>query len=106
MRRHSRQCSKSCTAIKFILADLCRDLLRKYGKWAEKQLLLKKVREQRVNEETMSSENIVIVSAKRTPMGAFMGSLSPLTATELGAGAIASVIADTQVDASVVDDDQ
>ena len=52
----------------------------------------------------MSSENIVIVSAKRTPMGAFMGSLAPLTATELGAGAIASLIADTQVDAGVVDE--
>lgn len=52
----------------------------------------------------MSSEEIVIVSAKRTPMGAFMGSLSPLSGTELGAGAIASLIADAQVDASVVDE--
>lgn len=52
----------------------------------------------------MSSENIVIVSAKRTPMGAFMGSLAPQSATELGAGAIASVVADTQVDANQIDE--
>ncbi|MCC2604270.1 thiolase family protein [Planctobacterium marinum] len=52
----------------------------------------------------MTTENIVIVSAKRTPMGAFMGSLSPLTATELGAGAIASVLADSQADANQVDE--
>lgn len=52
----------------------------------------------------MTTENIVIVSAKRTPMGAFMGSLSPLTSTELGAGAIASVLADSQADANQVDE--
>ncbi|WP_338294849.1 thiolase family protein [Planctobacterium marinum] len=52
----------------------------------------------------MTTENIVIVSAKRTPMGAFMGSLSPLTGTELGAGAIASVLADSQADANQVDE--
>lgn len=52
----------------------------------------------------MTTENIVIVSAKRTPMGAFMGSLSPLTATELGAGAIASVLADSQTEATNVDE--
>lgn len=38
----------------------------------------------------MSNESIVIVAAKRTPMGGFMGSLSPLPATELGAAAIAA----------------
>ncbi len=52
----------------------------------------------------MSSENIVIVSAKRTPMGAFMGSLSPLAATDLGANAIASAVASAEVDANVVDE--
>jgi acetyl-CoA C-acetyltransferase len=36
----------------------------------------------------MSDNTIVIVSAKRTPMGGFMGSLSPMTATEIGASAI------------------
>ncbi|MCV2885228.1 thiolase family protein [Aestuariibacter sp. AA17] len=36
----------------------------------------------------MSGQNVVIVAAKRTPMGGFMGALSPLAATELGAEAI------------------
>ncbi|WP_026374721.1 thiolase family protein [Aestuariibacter salexigens] len=36
----------------------------------------------------MSNESVVIVAAKRTPMGGFMGSLSALSATDLGAEAI------------------
>ena len=32
----------------------------------------------------MSEESIVLVSAKRTPMGSFQGDLSSLKATELG----------------------
>lgn len=40
----------------------------------------------------MSNESIVIVSAKRTPMGGFMGGLSPMSATELGSVAIKSAI--------------
>lgn len=52
----------------------------------------------------MNSDDIVIVSAKRTPMGAFMGSLAPLSATELGAGAIASVVADCAIDASHIEE--
>ena len=32
----------------------------------------------------MSKENIVIVSAKRTPMGSFQGDLSSFKAPELG----------------------
>lgn len=43
----------------------------------------------------MSDNTIVIVTAKRTPMGGFIGSLSPLTATELGANAIQSVLEET-----------
>ncbi len=39
----------------------------------------------------MSSETVVIVAAKRTPMGGFNGSLSGVAATELGATAIKSV---------------
>ncbi len=39
----------------------------------------------------MSQDTIVIVEAKRTPMGAFMGELSALPATELGANAIRAV---------------
>lgn len=40
----------------------------------------------------MSDNSIVIVSAKRTPMGGFMGSVSGLSATELGAAAIQSAV--------------
>ena len=36
----------------------------------------------------MSNESVVIVAAKRTPMGGFIGSLSELTGTQLGAEAI------------------
>ena len=32
----------------------------------------------------MSSEEIVIVAAKRTPIGAFMGQFAAISATELG----------------------
>ncbi|WP_416305267.1 thiolase family protein [Neptunicella sp. SCSIO 80796] len=42
----------------------------------------------------MQQDSVVIVSAKRTPMGSFMGSLSPLTATQLGANAIQAAIQD------------
>ncbi|WP_194755899.1 acetyl-CoA C-acyltransferase [Aliidiomarina indica] len=41
----------------------------------------------------MSSDAIVIVSATRTPMGGFMGELSPVTAPELGATAIRAAVA-------------
>lgn len=46
----------------------------------------------------MSNESVVIVSAKRTPMGGFMGALSSLSGTELGAEAIKAAVAeiDTQ----------
>lgn len=40
----------------------------------------------------MSDTSIVIVAAKRTPMGGFMGSLAPLSATEIGACAIEAVL--------------
>ena len=36
--------------------------------------------------------NVVIVSAKRTPIGAFQGALTPLTATQLGSAAIKAAI--------------
>ncbi|GAA0858946.1 thiolase family protein [Aliiglaciecola litoralis] len=50
----------------------------------------------------MSNETIVIVAAKRTPMGGFMGSLAAVPATDLGATAIQSVTAG--IDASLVDE--
>jgi len=40
----------------------------------------------------MSSDNVVIVSGVRTPMGGFNGSLAPVAATDLGAIAIAEAV--------------
>lgn len=53
----------------------------------------------------MSSQDaIVIVSAKRTPMGGFMGSLNAVSATDLGANAIAAAVAAAGVNAEQVDE--
>jgi len=41
----------------------------------------------------MSNPNVVIVSAKRTPIGAFQGVLAPLTAPQLGSAAAQAAIA-------------
>ncbi|MBC3764616.1 acetyl-CoA C-acyltransferase [Neptunicella marina] len=46
----------------------------------------------------MQANDIVIVTAKRTPLGGFMGSLSSETATSLGAVAIKAAVNDVQVD--------
>ena len=51
----------------------------------------------------MSSDAIVIVAAKRTPIGAFQGVFSDATATELGAAAIAAAVADSGVAPAGVD---
>ncbi|HWM67201.1 MAG TPA: thiolase family protein [Steroidobacteraceae bacterium] len=40
----------------------------------------------------MSDHDVVIVSAKRTPIGAFQGVLAPVTATQLGSAAIKGAI--------------
>lgn len=40
----------------------------------------------------MSSDAVVIVSAARTPMGGFMGELSPVSATDLGTAAIKAAV--------------
>ena len=40
----------------------------------------------------MSDQNVVIVSARRTPIGAFQGALTPLTAPQLGAAASKAAI--------------
>jgi acetyl-CoA C-acetyltransferase len=40
----------------------------------------------------MSGSDVVIVSAKRTPIGAFLGALSPLTAVQLGSAAIKAAL--------------
>jgi len=47
---------------------------------------------------------IVIVSAKRTPLGGFQGSLSSLTAPELGATAITAALSDAGVTGDDVDE--
>ena len=47
---------------------------------------------------------IVIAGAARTPMGAFQGELAPLSAPELGGGAIAGAIRNAGVDAAAVDE--
>src|SRR3974377_78941 len=41
----------------------------------------------------MSSESVVILSAKRTPIGAFQGVLTPATAPQRGAAAIKGALA-------------
>ena len=48
--------------------------------------------------------DIVIVAAKRTPMGAFQGALSALSAPELGACAIRAALAAAGIDATRVDE--
>ena len=40
----------------------------------------------------MSASDVVIVSARRTPIGAFLGALSPLSAVQLGSAAIKGAI--------------
>ncbi len=50
----------------------------------------------------MSSESVVILSAKRTPIGAFQGVLLPATATQLGAAAIKGAIAAAGVSGEAV----
>jgi acetyl-CoA C-acetyltransferase len=51
----------------------------------------------------MSSDAVVIVAAKRTPIGAFQGALSGATATQLGAAAIKGVVDGTGIDPADID---
>ena len=46
----------------------------------------------------------VIVGAARTPVGRFLGGLSPLPATQLGAIAVREAVARSGVDATAVDE--
>src|ERR1700752_4624239 len=43
-------------------------------------------------DSNMSNRDVVIVSAKRTPIGAFQGVLTPLSATQLGSAAIKAAV--------------
>lgn len=51
----------------------------------------------------MDNNPVVIVAARRTPIGAFQGALSGATATELGGTAIAAAIEAARIDAADVD---
>ncbi|MFV2033193.1 MAG: acetyl-CoA C-acyltransferase [Gammaproteobacteria bacterium] len=50
------------------------------------------------------SENIVITGAARTPMGGFQGVLSPASAPELGAAAIAAAVERSQISGDAIDE--
>jgi acetyl-CoA C-acetyltransferase len=50
------------------------------------------------------SKKVVIVSAARTPIGSFMGALSSVAASHLGAAAIKGALAKIQLDPNLVDE--
>ena len=52
----------------------------------------------------MSPSDVVIVSAKRTPIGAFLGALSPLSAVQLGSAAIRAALEAATVAANEVEE--
>ena len=52
----------------------------------------------------MKSDPVVILSARRTPVGAFQGALATVSAPELGAVAIRAAVADSGLKASEVDE--
>jgi acetyl-CoA C-acetyltransferase len=52
----------------------------------------------------MKQDSTVIVAARRTPMGAFQGTLSSVKATELSAAATRAALADCGVDAADLDE--
>ena len=51
----------------------------------------------------MIDETVVIVAARRTPIGAFQGVLAGAAAQDLGAAAIAGAVADSGIDAADID---
>src|SRR5277367_3637284 len=52
----------------------------------------------------MSSDPVVILSARRTPVGAFLGALSGLTAPQLGAAALKAALEDSKIPATEIDE--
>ena len=52
----------------------------------------------------MNSNEVVIIAAKRTPVGAFQGSLASVSAPKLGAVAINAILDETGIDVNVVDE--
>ena len=53
---------------------------------------------------THPNNPVVIVAARRTPLGSLLGSLASLTAPQLGAQAIRAVLQDSGLDASSIDE--
>ncbi|WP_119968712.1 thiolase family protein [Shewanella japonica] len=51
-----------------------------------------------------SPQDIVIVAAKRTPMGGFQGALSAVTSPTLAANAIKGLVSHTQIDTHLIDE--
>jgi acetyl-CoA C-acetyltransferase len=51
----------------------------------------------------MSSDPVVIVAAKRTPIGAFQGALGGATAPQLGSAALGAAVASADIDAADID---
>jgi acetyl-CoA C-acetyltransferase len=52
----------------------------------------------------MSSDSIVILAARRTPVGAFQGALAGLSGPQLGAAAIKAALADSKIPAPEIDE--
>jgi len=52
----------------------------------------------------MNKDSIVIVAARRSPMGAFQGALSPLAAPEISAAVTSACITDSGIDAADIDE--
>ena len=48
--------------------------------------------------------NSVIIAAKRTPVGSFLGTLSSVSAPNLGAATIQSILKETDIDPSIIDE--
>jgi acetyl-CoA C-acetyltransferase len=52
----------------------------------------------------MSNEDVVILSARRTPIGAFQGALAPLTAVQLGSAAAKAAISAAGIEAAAIEE--
>lgn len=57
-----------------------------------------------LNEGKMTKDSVVIVSAKRTPLGAFQGQLSHHSATDLGSFAIKAAVESAGIDNGSIDE--
>ena len=51
----------------------------------------------------MTSDAVVVVAAKRTPIGAFQGALSGASATQVGSVAIEAAVAESGIAAGDID---